>query len=278
MKEALQQDSEDLEKQAAAGEAGADGSVGGGQGSGTDVSASSKKDQLTPEQKAAKEEKERKRDAERAKLREERVARLADNLVRKLSVFTESVRNANDTDLERQVAESFREITRIEAEELKKESYGVELLHAVAFVYGAKAKHYLASTGMLWGIGGVFHSAASSFHVVRETVSTVRAALELKSVFEELAKAEEQGITEERKKQLEEDAAQKGMRALFKGAKLEVESVIREVTERVLYDAGVNKETQRLRATALGLVAEVYSSVKPDVEADERDYVQIDPK
>lgn len=210
MKEALQQDSEDLEKQAAAGEAGADGSVGGGQGSGTDVSASSKKDQLTPEQKAAKEEKERKRDAERAKLREERVARLADNLVRKLSVFTESVRNANDTDLERQVAESFREITRIEAEELKKESYGVELLHAVAFVYGAKAKHYLASTGMLWGIGGVFHSAASSFHVVRETVSTVRAALELKSVFEELAKAEEQGITEERKKQLEEDAAQKG--------------------------------------------------------------------
>lgn len=68
------------------------------------------------------------------------------------------------------------------------------------------------------------------------------------------------------------------MRALFKGAKLEVESVIREVTERVLYDAGVNKETQRLRATALGLVAEVYSSVKPDVEADERDYVQIDPK
>ena len=45
---------------------------------------------------------------------------------------------------------------------------------------------------------------------MRETVSTVRAALELKQVFEELAKAEEKGITEERKKQLEEDAAQKG--------------------------------------------------------------------
>lgn len=209
MKEALQQDSEDLEKQAAAegeGEGESQGSTS------TDVSTSNKKkDQLTPEQKAAKEEKQRKRDAERAKLREERVARLADNLIRKLSVFTESVRNANDAELEKQVAESFREITRIEAEELKKESYGVELLHAVAFVYGAKAKHYLAATGMLWGIGGVFHSAASSFHVVRETVSTVRAALELKSVFEELAKAEEQGITEERKKQLEEDAAQKGL-------------------------------------------------------------------
>lgn len=42
------------------------------------------------------------------------------------------------------------------------------------------------------------------------------------------------------------------MRALFKGAKLEVESVIREVTERVLYDQSVGKETRRLRATALG--------------------------
>ena len=127
---------------------------------------------------------------------------------------------------------------------------------------------------MLWGIGGVFHSAASSIHVVRETVSTVRAALELKSVFEELAKAEEQGITEERKRQLEEAAAEKGMRALFKGAKLEVESVIRDVAERVLYDAAVGKETQRLRATALGIVGEVYAAVKKDEEGD--DFVRIE--
>jgi hypothetical protein len=218
-----------------------------------------------------------KRDEERAKQREERVSKLSENLIRKLSVYTESVRNANDQDLERQVAMSFREITRIEAEELKSESYGVELLQTVGFVYVAKSKHYLAATGILWGIGGVFHSAASSFHVVRETVSTVRAALELKQVFEELAKAEEQGITEDRKKQLEEAAAQKGMRALFKGAKLEVESIIREVSERVLYDQGVGKETQRLRATALGIVGEVYASVKADAKnLDDENYVKID--
>lgn len=203
MKEALQQDSEDLEKAAGEGEQ---------QTNETDgtVTKSKKDEGLTPEEKAAKEERERKRDEERAKQREDRVSKLAENLIRKLSVYTESVRNANDIDLERQVATSFREITRIEAEELKNESYGVELLQTVGFVYASKSKHYLASTGILWGIGGMFHSAASSFHVVRETVSTVRAALELKQVFEELAKAEEQGITEEKKKQLEEDAAQKG--------------------------------------------------------------------
>ncbi|SPO44669.1 related to DnaJ-like protein [Moesziomyces antarcticus] len=264
MKEALQQDSDDLERQANGEE------VAAGEGSTKPV--------LTPEQKAAKEEKERVQAAERDKQRQQRVAKLVEKLVRKLSIYTESIRSANDPTLEREVEKSFREITRIDAEELKHESYGVELLHAVGFVYSAKSKHYLASTGFLGSFGGVFHSAASSIHVVRETVSTVRAALELKSVFEELAKAEEQGITVERKRELEEQAAEKGMRALFKGAKLEVESVIREVSEAVLYDASIGKETQRLRAQALGIVGEIYMAVKKDDDkpAEVEDYVKVD--
>jgi X-domain of DnaJ-containing len=86
----------------------------------------------------------------------------------------------------------------------------VELMHAVGSQYLAKSKHYLAATGMFGALGGMWHSAGSSVHVIRETVSTVRAALELKTVFEELSKAEEQGITEDRKRQLEEAAAEKG--------------------------------------------------------------------
>lgn len=275
MKEALQQDSDDLEKQA-----------NGEDAASTAGDSKDKKPTLTPEQKAAKDEKERKLNAEREKQRQERVAKLVEKLIRKLSIYTESVRNANDPVLEKEVEKSFREITRLEAEELKHESYGVELLNAVGFVYSAKSKHYLASTGFLGSFGGVFHSAASSIHVVRETVSTVRAALELKNVFEELAKAEEEGITVERKKELEEQAAEKGMRALFKGAKLEVESVIREVSEAVLYDTGIGKETQRLRAQALGIVGEIYMGVKKDKEdkdaigngEDKDDFVKVDTK
>ena len=128
MKEALQQDSEDLERAAENEEKEQQQQVANGEGGGesNDGKNVTKKGDsvLTPEQKAAKEEKERKRDEERAKHREERVSKLAETLIRKLSIYTESVRNANDTDLERQVQESFREITRLEAEELKQESYG----------------------------------------------------------------------------------------------------------------------------------------------------------
>ncbi|KAK0533747.1 DnaJ-like protein [Tilletia horrida] len=300
MKEALQKDSEELEREANEPSGSGTGSD-VATGNGTPAKGTDGKPTLTPEQKAAKEEKEKKANEERAKAREERVSALAEKLIRKLSVYTESVRGAGgDTDLVREVEKSFREINRIEAEELKGENYGVELLHAVGSQYVAKSKHYLASTGPLWGIGGMFHSAASGVHVLRETVSTVRAALEVKTAFEELAKAEngEGGLTEERRRQLEEAAAEKGMRALFKGAKLEVESVIREVTERVLYDANVNKETQRLRAHALGIVGEVYSNVKagpaqtevegqdsaqsiggaPNEGKNESDYVRVDTK
>ncbi|CAD6884306.1 unnamed protein product [Tilletia controversa] len=315
MKDALQKDSEELEREANAGN---NVTASGGNGSGAEVSSSGSgsaasqaspnlgkdsKPTLTPEQKAANEEREKKANEARAKAREERVKALSEKLIRKLSVYTESIRGAGvDADLAKEVEKSFKEINRIEAEELKGESYGVELLHAVGSQYVAKSKHYLAATGPLWGIGGMFHSAASGVHVLRETVSTVRAALEVKSVFEELQKAEnsESGLTEERRRQLEEAAAEKGMRALFKGAKLEVESVIREVTEKVLYDANVSKETQRLRALALGIVGEVYSNVKTgpaqtaveghpegftnaqgdgaNKEKNEADYVRVDTK
>ncbi|WFD42224.1 hypothetical protein MPSI1_000865 [Malassezia psittaci] len=248
MKEALQKDSEELEKEAD-----------GKKSDGNDES-------ITPEQKAAKEAEEQRKEKEKNEQREERVSELVDKLIRKLSIYTESLSTATNESQADEARRGFHEIIRMEAEELKTENYGVELLHAVGFVYLAKSRHYLASNSVFGSLGGMFYAASSSFHTVRETVSTVRAALELKSIFEELAKAEEQGITEERKKQLEDQAAEKGMHALFKGAKLEVESIIREVADRCLYDSDVSKQTQRLRADALAIVGDVYSHVQADPE------------
>ena len=53
------------------------------------------------------------------------------------------------------------------------------------------------------------------------------------------------------------------MLALFKGAKLEIESVVREVAERTVSDPAVSRNTQRLRAEALGIVGEVFMQVAP---------------
>ncbi len=119
MKEALQQDSDELEKQAN-GEATADGTSITASGSSGNVDAKGKP-VLSPEEKAAKEEKERKQTEERAKQREERVAKLSETLVAKLSVYTEAMKSLDDVEHQKAITDSFRGIEKEKAEELKDE-------------------------------------------------------------------------------------------------------------------------------------------------------------
>lgn len=199
-----------------------------------------------------------------------------DNLERKLGIFTESATSPEDPD----VSSSWRTICQLEAEELKRESYGVELLQAIGFVYASKAKHYLATNQTFFGVGGWLHNVQGKYHVFSETVSTVRAALELKSVFDQIQAAEKAGnLSPEEKTKLEEQAAEKGLQALFKGTKLEVESVLRETCDRVLSDPAVNRDKAQLRAVALQMLGEAYMNVKKDSgPLEDSDYVRIDTK
>jgi len=55
--------------------------------------------------------------------------------------------------------------------ELKRESYGVELLNAIGFVYTAKSKHYLATNQTFFGVGGWLHNVQGKYHVFSETLA-----------------------------------------------------------------------------------------------------------
>ncbi|KAG2155334.1 DnaJ-domain-containing protein [Suillus bovinus] len=235
------------------------------------------KEILSEEEKARKEEKEKKVAAEKAAARAERVQKLVENLKRKLSIFTESATGPYDPE----VTNSWRTICQLEAEDLKKESYGVELLQAIGFVYVSKAKHYLATNQTLFGVGGWFHNVQGKYHVFSETVSTLRSAIELKSVFDQIAAAEKAGnLTPEERKKLEEQAAEKGIQALFKGTKLEIESVLRETCDRVLEDPTISRPKAQMRAVAMQILGESYVAIKKDADGhpDESEYVRIDTK
>ncbi|KAG2052376.1 DnaJ-domain-containing protein [Suillus hirtellus] len=235
------------------------------------------KEILSEEEKARKEEKEKKLAAEKAAARAERVQKLVENLGRKLSIFTESATSPYDPE----VTNSWRTICQLEAEDLKKESYGVELLQAIGFVYVSKAKHYLATNQSFLGVGGWFHNVQGKYHVFSETVSTLRSAIELKSVFDQIAAAEKAGnLTPEEKKKLEEQAAEKGIQALFKGTKLEIESVLRETCDRVLEDPTISRSKAQMRAVAMQILGESYVATRKDVDGhpDESEYVRIDTK
>ncbi|XP_006457067.1 hypothetical protein AGABI2DRAFT_195948 [Agaricus bisporus var. bisporus H97] len=240
---------------------------------------------LSPEERAKKEEKERKKATEKAAARAKRVEQLVENLTRKVGIFAESATGPADAD----VSKSWRTICEIEAEELKRESYGYELLQAIGFVYVSRAKQYLASNQTFLGVGGWLHNVQGKYHVFSETVSTLKAAIELKNVFDQIQAAEKAGnLNDEEKRKLEEQAAEKGLQALFKGTKLEVESVLREVCDTILTDPTIPRDKAQLRAVALQMLGEAYMGVKKDAQSsnplvnggagEESEYVRIDTK
>jgi len=140
-------------------------------------------------------------------------------------------------------------------------------------------------------------------------VSTLRAAIELKSVFDQIQAAEKAGnLRPEERQKLEEQAAEKGIQALFKvatayshrshllmtfaiyqqGTKLEIESVLRDVCDIVLTDTTIPRDKAQLRAVALQMLGEAYMNVKKDISSsnplvngsvpEESEYVRIDTK
>lgn len=228
------------------------------------------KPQLTPEASARKALREKEANDKKAAERVARVNKLADHLTRKLSVFAEAAKSPDDPD----VAPSFREICRLEAADLKDESYGVELLHAIGGVYKQRSAQFLASAA--FAPLGWFHGAKNTFATVSDTVSTLRSALELKSVFEKLQAAEQSGMPPEELRKLEEQATEQGLRTLWKGAKLEVESVVREVCDRVLADTNATAEKRQLRAVALSLMGDAFLSVSKDTPENADDFVRIE--
>ncbi|KAJ3710891.1 X-domain of DnaJ-containing-domain-containing protein [Lentinula guzmanii] len=168
---------------------------------------------LSEEEKAKKEEQKRKKAAERAAARAERVEKLVENLERKLGIFTESATGINDEDVTR----SWKEICKLEAQELSHESYGSELLQAIGFAYVSKSKNFLATNQTFLGVGGWLHNVQGKYHVFSET-----AAIEIKA--------------------LEEQAAEKGSQVLFKAAKLKIDSILRELCDRVFEDPNIERE------------------------------------
>lgn len=102
------------------------------------------KNKLTPEQKA----KLAALDEEKEKAREARVEQLTKNLIIRIRPFVEAKHPGDAHDAE---TIAFEKRTRLEAEDLKLESFGVELLHTIGNVYIQKASLFVKSKKFFGG-------------------------------------------------------------------------------------------------------------------------------
>jgi curved DNA-binding protein CbpA len=194
---------------------------------------------------------------ERAKVREDRVKDLSQKLLDRISVWTETDKGAD-------VTFAFQEKIRIEVENLKMESFGLDILHAIGQVYMSKATALLKSQKFL-GIGGFFSRMRDKGTLVKDTWNTISSALDAQQTMEEMARLEQQGgedWTDEKKIEYERRVTGKILTAAWRGSKFEIQSVLRDVCDHVLNDKKVHLNKRLERAQALVLIAEICSKVR----------------
>ena len=194
---------------------------------------------------------------ERARVRQERVDTLATKLIDRISVWTE-------TDKGPDVTKAFQEKTRLEVENLKMESFGIDILHAIGQTYVSKASTLLRSQKFL-GIGGFFSRLRDKGTLVKDTWNTISSAIDAQQTMEDMAKMEEKGgeeWTDEKRVEYERRVTGKILTAAWRGSKFEIQSVLREVCDSVLYDKKVPLAKRLERAQALVLIGDIFNKVR----------------
>ncbi|KAL2427293.1 putative J domain-containing protein C3E7.11c [Exophiala dermatitidis] len=233
-----------------------------------DLQKKKKKGGLTKEQREKLEAYER----ERRKQREERVETLAKKLIDRISVWTE-------TDKGPEVTKAFQEKTKLEVENLKMESFGIEILHAVGQTYCQKATSFLKSQKFL-GISGFFSRLKDKGTLAKETWTTISTAIDAQLTMEEMAKLEEKGgadWTDEKKAEYERKVTGKILAAAWRGSKFEIQGVLRDVCDKILHDKTVKLEKRIERAHALVLIGTIFQQAErdPDEEGDFMAFEQL---
>ncbi|KAI1131856.1 DnaJ domain-containing protein [Nemania abortiva] len=209
-------------------------------------------------------------EAERARIRQERVDTLARKLVDRISVWTETDKGAD-------VTKAFQDKTALEVENLKIESFGLDILHAIGAVYFSKATALLKSQKFL-GISGFFSRVKDKGTFFKETWNTISSAIDAQQTMEEMARMEEAGgedWTDEKKMEYERKVTGKILNAAWRGSKYEIQGVLREVCDSVLYDKKVSLSKRLERAQALVLIAEILSKAQRSPE-EEGDYMAFE--
>lgn len=212
-------------------------------------------------------EKLKQQDDERRKAMEERVATLTTKMVERLRPFVEAKHPGAKDDPETQ---AFEKKMMLEAEDLKLESFGVELLHTIGSVYMMKASSFLKSRKFL-GIPGFFSRLKEKGTYAKDLWGVIGSALDVRGVMLAMERAQIKGdVPEEELRALEMDVTGKILLASWRGARLEVVTVLREVVDNVLKEPGLPDLVLYNRAKALLLVGAIFKSTQPDESDEER--------
>jgi len=190
-----------------------------------------------------REQRDREMREETQKQRKERELLLTEKLKKKLGLLTEGLYTSSE----------FAEYCDKEANNLKGESFGKELLQTVGYVYASKAKQFLGKSNML-GLPAFYHSMKEKGHIVFEVWSTLTTAHRIQKESKLQAEQGREASPEEELENVKE--------IMWRVSALDVEATLREVCENVLErDQMASPALKQKRAEALKIIGDAYKKV-----------------
>lgn len=230
------------------------------------------KSKLTPEQKAKLQEMETEKD----KKREERIKDLTAKLVARIRPYVDAKHPGDANDPE---TKAFEQRVKTEAEDLKLESFGVEMLHTIGQVYVTRAGNFVKSKKFFGG--GFIGRLKEKGGMVKEGYGLLSSAIGVQTAMVEMEKMEQKGThTPEEIAAAAEDLSGKMLLTTWRATRWEVINVgyilcvliqiLGPVIDGVLYEKGISKETALRRGKAIILIGTIFTHVQDDADDEER--------
>ena len=223
------------------------------------------KHKMTPEQREKLEAFEK----EKAEKEKKRIEDLTQKLKDRIRPFVEAKNPGDPND---SATQQFTKHMKEEAEDLKLESFGVELLHTIGNVYLTKSNTWLKTKrGNFLGMPGFWSRMKERGGTIKEMWGVMGSAMNVQMSIDELSRAQDKGdLSEEEMQKLEQDMQGKMLLATWRGTRWEVNGVLRQVIDNVLNEKGVSDKVLVQRARAIAFLGAIYQQVEPDETDDER--------
>lgn len=212
------------------------------------------KSKLTKEQREKLAEMQKKRREDLIKQVEE----LSNKLNAKLDSYVVAVKGNHLDEFQKKLTQ--------EIEELKLESFGLELLHILAKVYRNKANNYLLSKKTL-GVSRFLTGFRDGAKDVKSTYSLIHTGYEAQKTMQGLSEVNPEELSPEERAKFEHMVAGKTLGVMWAMSKFELERKLREVCNRILNDRNGHDKT--LKAKGLLFLADNFSRARRSPEEAE---------
>ncbi|CCD25273.1 Caj1p NDAI_0E04560 [Naumovozyma dairenensis CBS 421] len=215
-----------------------------------------KADKLTKEQRSRMMELEKKRREEMAK----QVDELASKLTTKLDEYLIAVKENHLDQFNRKLDQ--------EIEDLKLESFGLELLYLIAKVYKTKANNFIISK-KTYGFSKIFTGTRENARTVKSAYNLLSTGIETQKAMEEMNKVNPEELDQYERAKFENMIAGKALGMMWEMSKFELQQKLKEICNKVLQDKNVSSKVRIAKAKAMLYIAEKFASAKRSPEEAE---------